>query len=180
MSEEAADENSSCRGSRKQRLGRRVRLTVGALTLVAVGAVLGGGATAQAGRMGGWPGFGHHGGFSKTEEQVRERAADKAAWLLGRIDASPEQETRINDIVGSLVGDLYPLRREHREYRRQLITELARPQVDRQALERIRANGLALASSASKTLMNAIVDVTEVLSVEQRQELAAMIGRHQH
>jgi Spy/CpxP family protein refolding chaperone len=180
MSEEVADENSTCHGGRKHRLGRRVRLTLGALTLVAVGAVLGAGATAQAGRMGSWPGFGHHGGFSKTEEQVRERAADQAAWLLGRIDASPEQETRINDIVGSLVGDLYPLRGEHREYRRQLITELARPQIDAQALERIRANGMALASAASKTLMNAIVDVSEVLSVAQRQELAASIGRRRH
>ena len=178
MSEEVADENSSCRGNRKHRLGRRVRLTLGALALVAVGAVLGAGATAQAARMGGWHGFGHHGGYAKTEEQVRERAADKAAWVLGRIDASPEQETRINDIVASLVGDLYPLRGEHREYRRQLITELARPQVDAQALERIRADGMALANSASKTLVNAVVDVTEVLSVEQRQELAAMVARH--
>ena len=98
--------------------------------------------------------------------------------MLGRIDASPEQEIRINDIVTSLVGDLYPLRGEHRKYRRQLITELARPQVDAQALERIRADGMALANSASKTLVNAVVDVTEVLSVEQRQELAAMIARH--
>ena len=68
----------------------------------------------------------------------------------------------------------------HREYRRQLITELARPQVDGEALEKIRADGMALANSASKTLVNAVVDVTEVLSVEQRQELAAMIGRRQH
>ena len=180
MSEKVADEKSSCRGNRKRRLGRRVRLTVGALTLVAVGAVLGAGATAQAGRMGSWHGFGHHGGVAKTEEQVRERAADRTAWVLGRIDASPEQETRINEIVSSLVGDLYPLRGEHRDYRRQLITELARPQVDAQALERIRANGLALASSASKTLLDAMMEFTEVLSVEQRQDLAAMIGRHQH
>ena len=178
MSEEVANENSGGRGNRKHRLGRRIRLTVGALTLVAVGAALGAGATAHAGRMGGWHGFGHHGKSAKTEEQVRERAADKAAWLLGRIDASPEQETRINDIVSSLVGDLYPLHGQHRGFRRQLITELARPQVDPQALERIRADEMALANSASKTLVNALVDVTEVLSVEQRQELTAMIGRH--
>ena len=180
MSEKVAEEKSGCCGNRKSRLARRLRFTIGALTLVAVGAVLGAGATAQAGRMGGWHSFGHHGMGAKTEEQVRERAADRTAWVLGRIDASPEQETRINDIVNSLVGDLYPLRAEHRGYRRQLVTELARPQVDRQALEGIRADGLALASSASKTLLNAMMDITTVLSIEQRQELAAMIGRHQH
>ena len=180
MSEETTEKSPTCPGKRKHRLGRRARLTVAVVTLVGVGAVLGAGATAHAARTGGWHGMDHHRGHAKTEEQARERSLDKTAWVLGRIDATPEQETRINAIVSALVGDLYPLRGEHRERRRQLITELARPQVDAQALERIRTDGMALANSASKTLVNAVVDVTEVLSVEQRQELAAMIGRHRH
>ncbi len=179
MSEEIAEKNPTCPGSRKHRLRHRARLTVAVITLVGVGAVLGAVVSAQAARMGGWHGMGNHWGHAKTEEQVRERALDKTAWLVGRIDATPEQETRINAIVTALVGDLYPLRGEHRERRRQLITELARPQVDREALEKIRADEIALADSASKTLVNAVVDVTEVLTLEQREELASMIGRHQ-
>jgi Spy/CpxP family protein refolding chaperone len=124
--------------------------------------------------------MGHHWGHAKTEEQARERALDKAALMLGRLDATEEQQTRINDIVTSLVGKLYPLRGEHRETRRELITELSRPQVDREALEKIRADGLAMADSASRTLVSAVVDVSEVLTVEQRQELASIIGRHRH
>ncbi len=180
MSEEVTEKNPRCPGNRKHRLGRRARMTVAVVTLVGVGAVLGAAATAQAARMGGWHGMGHQRGHANTEEQARERALDKTAWVLGRIDATPELETRINAIVTSLVGDLYPLRGEHREHRRQLVTELARPQVDTQALEKIRADEMALAQSASKVLMSAVADVAEVLSVEQRQELAAMIGRHQH
>jgi protein CpxP len=177
MSEQTKDKTSNCRGNGKH-WGRRARLTIAALTLVGVGAVLGAAATAQASRMGGWHGMGHQWGHAKTEEQARERALDGTAWVLGRIDASAEQQTRINDIVANLVGDLYPLRGEHREYRRQLITELARPQVDAQALEKIRADGLALVDSASKTVVGAVVDVSEVLTIEQREELARMIGRH--
>jgi Spy/CpxP family protein refolding chaperone len=124
--------------------------------------------------------MGHHWGHAKTEEQARERALDKTAWMLGRLDATPEQQARIDDIVTSLVGELYPLRGEHRETRRELITELSRPRVDPEALEKIRAAGLATADSASRTLVNAVVDVSEVLTVEQRQELASMIGRHRH
>ena len=180
MSEETTEKSPTCPGKRKHRLGRRARLTVAVVTLVGVGAVLGAGATAHAARTGGWHGMDHHRGHSKTEEQARERSLDKTAWVLGRIDATPEQETRINAIVTALVGDLYPLRGEHRERRRQLITELARPQVDAQALEKIRADAMALADSASKTLVNAVADATEVLTIEQRQELVAMIGRHQH
>ena len=54
MSEEVANENPSGHGKHKRRLGRRIRLTVGALTLVAVGAALGAGATAHAGRPADW------------------------------------------------------------------------------------------------------------------------------
>lgn len=180
MSEQNTDKNSGCTGNRKHHLGRRARLTVAVVTLVGIGAVLGAGATAQASRMGGWHGMSHHWRGAASEEQVRERALDKAAWALGRIDASAEQETRINGIVASLVEDLYGLRAEHQEHRRQLISELARPQVDREALEKIRGDEMALAEAASRTLMNAVADATEVLGVEQREELAAMIGRHRH
>ena len=179
MSEQITDENSACPENRKHRLGRRARMTVAIVTLVGAGAVLGAGATAQAARMGGWHGMGHH-WSARTEEQVRERALDKAAWVLGRIDASPEQETRITAIVSALVGELYGLRGEHRDHRRQLIAELARPQVDREVLEKIRTKEMALADSASRTILNAIADTTETLTIEQREELAAMIGRHQH
>ena len=180
MSEQTTDKNSGCTGNRKHRLGRRARLTVAVVTLVGVGAVLGAAATAQASRTGGWYGMGHHWRGAASEEQVRERALDKAAWALGRIDASEEQETRINGIVASLVENLYGLRAEHQEHRRQLISELARPQVDREALEKIRSDEMALADAASRTLVNAVADATEVLGVEQREELAAMIGRHRH
>ncbi len=179
MSEQNTDEKSSCPQNRKHRLGRKARITLVAVTLLTAGAVLGAGATAQAARMGGWHGMGHGWG-AKSEEQVRERALDKAAWMLGRIDASPEQETRINAIVSALVGELYTLRGEHRETRRQLIAELARPQVDREALEKVRTQGMTLADTASRTILDAVADASETLSVEQREELAAMIGRHKH
>lgn len=179
MSEQNTDEKAGCPPKRKHRLGRRARIAVVVVTLVGAGAVLGAGATAQAARMGGWHGMGH-GWSARSEEQVRERALDKAAWMLGRIDASPEQETRINAIVSALVGELYELRGEHREHRRRLIAELARPQVDREALEKIRAQGMALADSASRTIVSAVADTSETLTIEQREELAAMIGRRGH
>jgi hypothetical protein len=180
MNEQSTEKKCGHADGRKHRLGRRARLTVAAVTLVSAGAVLGAGATAQAGRMGGWNAMGEHWGSAKTEEQVRERALDKAAWMLGRIDASPEQETRINGIVTALVENLYALRSAHQEHRRQLIAELARPQLNRDALEKIRADELTLADSASKAVLNAVADASEALSSEQREELAAMIGRHRH
>ena len=180
MSEQTTEKDSGHPQRRRHRLGRRARLAIGAVTLLGAGALLGAGVTAHAERMGSWHGMGHGWKHAQTEEQARERALDKAAWVLGRVDATPDQETRINAIVSELVGDLYPLRGEHREQRRALITELARPEVDPQALDAIRSNTITLADSASKSLVNAVVEVTQVLSVEQREELAAMIARRRH
>ena len=179
MSEQTSEKRSACPHEGRH-WGRRVRLTIAALTLVGVGAALGAAATAHAGRMGGWHGMGHHRGHLATEQQARERALDGAAWVLGRVDASAEQQTRINAIVDSLVAELYPLRAENRERRRQLITELARPQVDAEAIEQIRADGITMVDSASRTLAQAVVDASQVLTIEQREELARMIGRHMH
>jgi periplasmic protein CpxP/Spy len=173
MNDESTNQNNRGAASCKHGLGRRARLMVMALVLVGVGAALGAAATAQASRMG------HHWGGAKSEEQIRERALDRGAWILGRIDASPEQERRINAIINALVSDLFGLRSAHQEHRRQLIAELARPQVDRGALEKIRSEELALADSASKSILNAVAEATEVLDIEQREELAAMIARHQ-
>ena len=176
MSEQTVEKQSGCPKGGKH-WGRRVRLGIAAVTLIGLGAALGAAATAHA-RMGGWHGMGHRWGHVATEEQARERALDGAAWMLGRLDATAEQQTRINAIVAALVDELYPLRAEHRERRRQMITELARPEIDAPALETIRADGIAMVDSASKTLVTAVVDASEVLTIEQREELAHMIGRH--
>lgn len=177
MSETHTERGPGKPGQCKHRLGRRARLGVAVVTLVSAGALLGAGVTAHAARSG-WHGMGHHWGHAATEEEARERALDKTAWLLGRVDATAEQQTRVNGIVTSLVGELYPLRAQHREIRRELVTELARPQVDRAGLERVRAESLALADTATQSLVDAVVEVSEVLTVEQRQELAEMVGRH--
>ena len=161
----------------KHRMGRRTRLTVLVVTLLGAGILLGAGVTAQAARYG-WHGMGHHWGHAKTEEQVRERALDKTAWVLGRVDATPGQQQAINAIVTALVGDLYPLRSASRDQRRALITELARPEVDAEALETIRSEGIGLADQASRSLVTAVVDASRVLTPEQREELAAMVARH--
>jgi Spy/CpxP family protein refolding chaperone len=178
MSEKTAENPTRCRNDGKHG-GRRVRFTIAAVTLLALGAALGAGATAHASRMG-WGDMGSGWRHVNSEEEARERALDAAAWMLGRIDASPEQQARINEIVGSLVNDLYPLRAENHERRRQLITELARPKIDPEALERLRADGVSMVDSASRTLVGAVVDASEVLTMDQREQLARMIASHRH
>lgn len=156
-------------------LGRSARLGVAAAALVGLGALatVAVNVTAHEGR-----GHGHRGPV--TIEGARERALDKAAWMLGSVDATPEQEQRVNEIVTRLVDDLYPLREEHRAHRRELIDALARPQVDAGELERIRSEELALADTASRELMLAVTELSRILEPEQRQALVGMVTRFRH
>src|SRR5207247_1603810 len=65
--------------------------------------------------------------------------------------------------------------------RRQAVELLSQQHVDRAALESLRADQLKLAENASQRLTQALADVADVLTPEQRQQLAERINRrHGH
>ena len=103
-----------------------------------------------------------------------------SARVLGRVDATEEQRERVDAILAEAVSDLFPLRAEHHAHRRDLIAELARPQIERAGLERIRAAELALAEKATTRLLDAVVAVAEVLDPEQRQQIVDRFAEHRH
>ena len=169
---------------------RRARGWIAGLALLALGAA-GGALTTiaiDAGAHGGWRqamgGFRHHGlghGRAIDPARVTERLQHASAWALGRVDATDEQRERIDAILAEAVDDVFPLRAEHLAHRHDLIAELARPQLDRAALEEIRTEELALAEKATARLLDTVVAVAEVLDTEQRQQLVERLARkHRH
>ena len=100
--------------------------------------------------------------------------------MLGSVDATEEQRERIDAILAGAVDDIFPMRDEHQAHRRDLMAELARPQIDRTGLERVRTAELALADKATARLLDAAVAVAEVLDPEQRQQLVERFARHRH
>jgi Spy/CpxP family protein refolding chaperone len=64
-----------------------------------------------------------------------------------------------------------------REARQQAVALLAEPTVDRAALEVLRAGQLQLAEGASRRLTQALADVADVLTPEQRRQLAERAAR---
>ena len=162
--------------------GRRVRGWVMAAMLIGLGAA-GGALTTiavDAGAHGGWHDRFrmHRHGHADGAEHATERLQRVSAWALGSVDATGEQRDRIDAILAGAVNDIFPLRDEHRAHRRDLIAELARPQVDRTELERIRAAELALAETATARLLDATVAIAQVLSPEQRQQLVERFAEH--
>lgn len=159
---------------------RRRRLLVGAAFAAIVVASLGAGFGVRALAHGGGPGGWHRAGFlgGPIDPARMEAHLDRMLrHLYVEVDATEAQQQLLAPIVKDAVRDLAPLRLQLRETRRQAAELLTRDTVDRAALEALRASKLQLAEQASTRFTQALADVADVLTPEQRRQLAERLGR---
>ena len=131
----------------------------------------------------GLSGHGGHGrhGFGaqilKDPEAAKRHAGMAVEWALRGVDATDEQMQQAKRIAERLVDELGPVAAKHREHRETIARELAKPEIDREALERLRRQELTLADQASKLAVDSFADLGEVLTPQQRQELVSFAHR---
>lgn len=145
-------------------------------TLVA-GAAAGVGAAFAHGGYGGW----HRGGFSAGlhDPAMLDRGIDRLLkHLYVEIDPTEEQKRKLEPIVKQAAKDLLPLHEKAQSARERAIGLVGAEQVDRAAIERFRTEHLQLAEQASRRLTQALGDVAEVLTIEQRKQIAEHMARH--
>lgn len=128
-------------------------------------------------------GFGGHGRHAFGSKMLEDPAAAKrhagmaVEWVLRGVDATDEQKQQAKRITDRLIDEVGPVVGKHREHREAMARELAKPEIDREALERLRREEMALADQASKLAVASIADLGEVLTAEQRAELIAFVHR---
>ena len=154
--------------------GRRRRrwLPVAAIALGA--AFTGAVATSAIGQYGGPP-WGHwHGrGFMHgplSQAQIEDRVDRGIRHAAIELDATPEQQQKLIAIAKGAVKDLLPMHEKAHTARARAAELLTQPKLDRAAIEAFRAEQLALADAASRRFAQAVGDVAEVLTPEQRQK----------
>ena len=150
--------------SHSGRFGRTGLIGLGLVAGVALGA---GGLAAAAtatdgGRGGGWM---HRGPRLERVQAIIERALDS-------VGATSSQEAQIHDIVAKAFTQLEPAMKEHMDFRKQALDLLRQPNVDRDAIERFRAQRVASFDATSKQIASALADAADVLTPEQRVKLA--------
>lgn len=121
-------------------------------------------------------GWGGHGRMSP--EAMRERLEFGTEWTLSRIKATDAQKAAVRDVVLAAFNDIAALRDAHRTNRDAIMETLTADAVDREKLETLRKAELALADQASSRIVRAVADVADVLTPEQRRQLAERLRKH--
>lgn len=122
---------------------------------------------------------GRRGGRGPMDPAAMEERLDRMLQhAYVEIDATDAQKQKLEPIVKQAAKDLQPLRAKVREARREGMKLFSADAIDRGAIERLRAEQIASADAASKRFTQALADVAEVLTPEQRRTLAARFGRH--
>ena len=138
---------------------------------------------AQAAPMDGPGGPGGHGGADGFGAMMGGPRLDR---MLDRINATPEQRAQIKQISASAGVDLKAQHDAGRALREQFMALFAQPTVDARAAEELRQKQMVQRDAASKRVLQAMLDVSRVLSPEQRRQIADtmaqrrdMMQRHQ-
>lgn len=97
---------------------------------------------------------------------------------LKAVAATDAQEQQIMGIVDGLFAQHQAMEAVHQEMHQRAVSALTGDTVDRAALEAIRVDAVQRIDAGSKTLVKAIGDIAEVLTPEQRAQLAEMAKAH--
>jgi protein CpxP len=157
--------------------GSRKGLFLGALLAVALLAGVSGSLLSTAFGQGfGWhPGGWHGGGFMGgplTPAQIDDRIERMTKHMAIELDATSDQQVKIANIAKAAAADLRTLRDKAQATRTQAVALLTAPTIDRSAIDRLRAEQMTLAETASKRIAQALADTAEVLNPEQRRKIA--------
>ncbi len=165
---------------------RRGRAIAGILVVALAGGLIGAFAS-QSFSQGFGPGFGPTWhmtvrgpwggpfGGPLTPQQMADRADRMVRHLAIELDASADQQAKLEAIVKSAVGDFAPMRDKMLAARAQMHDLLTQTTIDRAAIEKLRADQIATLDSLSKRIAQAVGDAAEVLTPDQRRKLGDML-----
>ncbi len=170
--------------SEDRRRGRRGTFLIALVAVALVAGITGNLLSKAFGQGGSWHHISWHDGGvfggPLSPAQIDDRIDRMTKHMAIELDATTDQQVKIANIAKAAVADLRPLHEKAHATRAQAITLLTAPTIDRSAIERLRAEQIGLAETASKRIAQALADVAEVLSPEQRRKVADWMASRRH
>jgi periplasmic protein CpxP/Spy len=158
------------------RRGRRGTFLIALVAVALVAGITGNLLSKAFGQADSWHHISWHrgGGFGGplSPAQIDDRIDRITKHMAIELDATTDQQVKIANIAKAAVADLRPLHEKAHATRAEAITLLTAPTIDRSAIERLRAEKIGLAETASKRIAQVLADAAEVLSPEQRRKVA--------
>ncbi len=119
-----------------------------------------------------------HGGMQSDPSAMEQHFDEMIGTILP--DATPQQKARLKEIMQSAHADLHGLHSGLGEAHAQMLDLLARPTVDRAALEALRTGQVHQLDATSAHLVSSFADAAEVLTPAQRVTFVEHIKMQMH
>ena len=165
---------------RRNRRGRGSTITIALLAMALVASLTGNILSTAFGQGFGWHRFGMRDGGMfggpLTPAQMDERIERMTKHMAIELDATADQQAKIASIAKAAAADLRAMREKMQAARSQAVALLTASTIDRTAIERLRAEQIALAETASKRIAQALADAADVLNPDQRRKIADWIS----
>jgi Spy/CpxP family protein refolding chaperone len=97
--------------------------------------------------------------------------------MLDKVNATAEQRSQIRAIAEAAKADTAPLREQARTLRQQAQALFTQPTVDARAAETLRQQMSAVHDQLSKRHLQTMIDISRVLSPEQRAKIAEAMNQ---
>jgi Spy/CpxP family protein refolding chaperone len=120
-------------------------------------------------------GPGHHAEGMMFGPPLSGRGLDH---MLDAVNATDAQRTQIKQIAQAAAADLKAQHESARSLHEQGIALFTQPTVDANAAEQLRQQMMARHDQASRRMLQAMLDISRVLTPEQRQQLAQKMQQH--
>jgi protein CpxP len=160
----------------------RIRTAARSFVLVAVGvglgALIGPAMAFGPGGHGGAGGFGPGSHGELTEEVVADRIDFATRFASRKLDLTGDQQEQLDALLADVPARVVAHRNDGKDLREAFRAALTADVVDAEAMENLRVEALARADEGTAEALELLVDVANVLTPDQRAQMAEFAERH--